>query len=600
MRKLLLITAACALTALPCFGENLHAALIFTLRYKDVNANSVAAGTINGQARDMDNAGLKIKIRACVDDSSANCKAGISGNFVEVMADEGYPDITQNGDNWNFQVGVIGTVGSINVKDGNYHTWYIYAVSPTSDDATHNMPVDFAGRNSSALTGSGIGFPVAWDIANNNLKEDYLPDLSASSAIQVAQLATIVDTNSAASVGSAGATVCAGGTTATGSTAIKDDSYVGYWASKYSFPCNQIYEVAWTVGVNQLVSSATFISVMDSTLRALPSTIQYIGLGWLRPLGVTGTGNSGWAISGYTMMYLKLSSGAPPSGSTCLDDVTRAPGQSFPLNDFLNSGTNNTPFTTYGIRPVVMMAAAKCTTPCSNNAAANAWVDDPTVSWKNLVDASFSERNSNTSGTVAQVPWTSDSNGGLAAYQFPPYLAGSVISPNVNYKLIGTQSAPSNQNPTAGTAAGNIFYANGTATNTFQSTFAAAPGGLYTNDRSFSGALDSSMTPSIAAMYVGTGGLTATPPFEASAGTIAEPCESSYRKRVNSPAYLRYLFAGWPVGTAYWKSSQDAWDTNIYTDPFDKPYSSPSGNPAAGPSVSGSVVFIGNVSIRTQ
>jgi hypothetical protein len=511
------------------------------------NGWSVPVPFFYGETLDPQNAaGAKYTMRLCLDDASWNCA---SGNSVTVNANITLPNLGACVENfpycsqWTWQP-PAGKIGSVTPRDGQYHNLYVWAISQLGDSSANDKHADF----------SPISFK--WDSANDNLAEDYTPDLSSSTPATPSQFAVWADASQTYSVGGSGNTVC----TVSGTT-IKDDGVVGYFVKKHNIPCANVQVV--TLGnTTDTISVARFNSIFQSKLQALPSTIQYNVVGWMRPNVVIGAGSGTceddggtslcYGISGWLTMY-PIANGAEPAGSYCIQRTTGLGAG--PQNPWFNSGSNATPYDTYSVRPTIMLAAGTCPTCTTSANASNTWVESVTTMTA-VIDAATGAIATNPTGNV-EIAYTTDPVRGGTAASYPPSVSGSALSEYLNYLLLGSYANQVTPNVTSGISTNVLMYYNSSDIWNYPNIDFIPGAGMGYSVTSYSARTlpgGTGQTPWISWLGGGTGGVTGTPAVAAS-GTGVEPCESLPMKMMSPELFTQYYVTGWDVLQAAWKRS---------------------------------------------
>ncbi len=271
------------------YGEVLQGSLSIVGRQPNIIGASVA---IYAQALDRTDNTQQYSVDLCIDDSTKACISGnvvhLTGNCTATTASPGFPINTGPSGVTNCGLAApanhiywpipSSAVNGINLRDGVDHLVYAWARSKIG--SANDIMLDFMGGGG---TGTGNApFHLRWDAVHSNLFPQYAASTNTPVALNANNMAVFADTSQAFSVGSTGSTYCTSGTTATGSTAIKVDGIVGYYAQQHSIPCANIYEV--TLGaIADSMSQASFISTFGTILTGMPSTIQYYSVGWHRP-----------------------------------------------------------------------------------------------------------------------------------------------------------------------------------------------------------------------------------------------------------------------------------------------------------------------------
>lgn len=570
------------------------------------------APAIYGQVGDRTDLSQQYTVVLCVDDSTQAC---VTTNSVTLTANCTASGTLGSGSNGTTTCGLASpanhfywtipaSVGSVNLHDGNDHTVYGWARAKSTSD----ILIDFMGGG-----GSGTGnapFHIRYDVATGNLFPQYTAPTTAPTALDPNKIAVWADTSQTFSVGSAGATVCAGGSTGSGSTAIKDDGIVGYFIQQHSIPCANVFEV--TLGaLSDNISQATFNSTFGTLMDAMSASIQWYAVGWERPNVVQLTRGTGpncepvggspkdcASFVGYMTMYSNMSPhGTMPAYTDCFGK-SYGVGKSID-NPWFNTG-NGTPFTTNSVRPTWLLPGAICTGGCSNSSTNTnkTWAENFNAG-KLVIDAAIAGRNSNPTG-VSNVSYSSP--GTHAETEWSPSSNGTVLNPKVTSTLLGTYAAPTSVDVTSGTCSANcIFYDNDSQSFKFTNISFAPGAGFFTMSGSVGGGIvtgGSGQTAAIAALVAQSttaGGVNGNPAVLAS-GTNVEPCEYVTGKQISPDLFMSLISKGWEYGPAAWMAQLDWTAINIIGDPFAKGFPTPA-NPPVGITFKG-VRFGGKVTVH--
>lgn len=566
-RALVLLLALVA--NIPAQAEVLQGLVNVVVRQPNGGTNAIPS--IWMEARDGSSPSTGYQVRVCVDDSSRTCT---SGNVEILTCNLDYPNITVAGTECYMP---IGTIGAIDLKDGKQHYIYPWAISHVSTPA-NDILIDYANYKNPNLSGNCCGFPVRWDSVHSNLAETYVPpSLASSTPATAGQFAILVDTGQSVSTGTtSGNLVCAGGTTASGSTAIYDDGLAGIWMKAHGAACSQVFEAAVN-GSASIMTEAAFNAAWGTQLTRLPATFQYIAVAWFKPNIISGPSPQlyQYGLSGFLTM-LPITGGGTPAASACLGTVYGL-GQA-EANPWFNSGANSTPLTTAHIRPTIMLAAAVCPT-CTHSPNAtnntNVWnADGPT--FKSLVTAATAAIGSNPGGMVAQLVYPAGEPQRVYwGVEYTPQLNGTAISPDFTMSLLGSAASPVAATPvTSGTLTNNILYGEGSASWTYDSTFGFKAGaGVFFSLTSTAGGNDLNQTPLVSAFGASTGyGAVTGVPAVGAGGTAVEPCQSLTRKEVDPYLFLQYYTAGFDFIQSFYKAMWDVWGVNAFGDPLAQPF----------------------------
>lgn len=505
-----------------------------------INAGNVAGASVQveGYAFDINNLATTFQVKMCWDDAtfvSANCRT-ITANGTtpnSAYSPHNFSDTTMVG---------ASAVGSVSPRDGSTHQLYAKMISQTNPGAgDFTLYVPIQGATSYPFRFSSVVQPV-WTPSLLSLPASRL------GASDLVVFANILDTYS---VGSAGSTVCPGGTTATGSTVIKSDGIVGqYLIKRPQVLCNQVYEISTTV--TKLMTDSAYNSDIKPTVTALPSTAQVIAIAWVQPSIVypLALGAQYGNGIGYVMAQNRVESpnAICVSGSCCM--ATAASGTP---NSYFNSNSR-APFTDFAIRPTMMLAFESCST-CG---AATDWVAS-VANGTTYLARSVAATNVNPSGNGVYLIYVNDYGRNVRARAWSTANNGNAISSRISASIVGTASSPvTNLNSFGGVAYNVAGVAN--------------PAGAVTY---MAGGVADSMTSSGGQMPF-SGSQTPIPYWSnqgayGSYGTVSEPC-LILAKFPWPDIFEAYYTQGATLVEAYWKSVQMPFQGNFVGDPLLAPY----------------------------
>ncbi len=431
------------------------------------------------------------------------------------------PKILANSETHNF-IYIIGNtkIGAVNPEDGNEHIAYVRAES-------------FVGGAPVVLDGSPCPFRFTTTLAPLTT-----PALESNPArLSPSQLAVFANSNDSYSVGSKGNVVCPRPNG--GAADVLDDGVVGFYVRKWNVPCANVYVVS--APVVPTMTQAAFNAQILPTVRALPSSIQALAVGWVEPAGVSipnGAVNSvvsmmsngGIFYPGKTEQF---------GTSSCISYIF---GQI--QNPYFNS-SSSTPFTTHGIRPA-MMLVGEVVSPGGDSQLGPYQTDVPTA--QTTITNAFNAVDTNPSG--GNVDWVIDADGARSAVGFvaSPLSTGQAMSPLVNGKIIGSTAAPG---PAAITDKNILVWVAATPKQSMApgSTLVSPGASLLYGVTSTSGYLpyDGSQTPIGWFLQQGAVG---------SYGTVYEPCISFPLQFPDPAVFVPHYTQGQTMVEALWKSVQ--------------------------------------------
>ena len=470
--------------------------------------------------------------------SATNCidnSASPSGTFV-----------------YNITNATFGT-GAINPEDGNPHIFYFSMVTNTMGTLT-NCTND--------------AWPFQWNVAAGAAYSASLPVTTTVSAQTPSNTGVIANALDPYSVGASGTTIC----TVAG-TPVKDDGVVGYWVHKYSVPCGNVHLISLTVA--NTVSKTTMGTAYVAMSPGLSGSEQYLAVGWGYPHTVTGInspGTAGTLINTFESMCAYFAyAGQIIVERTITVSSAVNPGQPDTILNPYFQTQDPTPFTTFGIRPTVMLAWGVCNgtpnTQCSNGSNTGAgviWSEDITTA-KARIDQAFAARQTNPNGGKFIL---SNNTGDITRSQGYFITGQGVYGSN-------TGIAPSSLNVVASNvisvnsvvATGILYYeiASPGAAITSAPAF-ISPGAAYFIARtSASGALDGvNQTPAWLYTLYGAAG---------ACGAAEEPSAAISTKYPDPTRFISELTNGSTFTEAAWRSTRFPNIVNCVGDGFAQPFS---------------------------
>jgi hypothetical protein len=236
----------------------------------------------------------------------------------------------------------------------------------------------------------------------------------------------------------------------------------------------------------------------------------------------------------------------------CLGDAKTKP------NPYFNS-SSQAPFTDYGIRPAMLLAAQSCS-EC--NPGKPDWAPDVNSAFA-LIDRGALADSVMPTGTV-YVMRTSDMGRNLRSWTFSPLdLLDQALSPYVKASLVESNLLSDRDDV--------LYYVQGTA-NQKASGNSWVPGGIGDSLTSSAGVLPASGNQTPITWWIEQGAV-------GSYGTVSEPCDAV--KKFPDPAiFIRHYTSGSTLVEAYWKSVEMPFQGNFIGDPLVAPYF-----PVAAPNV---------------
>ena len=446
-----------------------------------------------------------------------------------------------------------GNVGAIVPRDGNDHLMYIKVLSQSNPGAG-DKPLE--------------GSPWPFSYKGGTVGPMWTPKLEAAPGrLSANQLALFANSQDRYSVGSSGATVCT-----VGSTAIKDDGVVGYYALRHKVPCANLFVVS--LPLTNYIPQATLEATVLAT--RLPSSIQAIGLGWVQPAQVSPTLTS----DGPRSISAVVANGAWMKGSPATCGGSALLGQG-PINPYFNS-SSKAPYTDHGLRPTMLLAGEACPACAINkNNYTGPWIADvPTA--KATIDAAMAAVDTNPRGNVYWA-WTSDVARNLTAVLVSPLLLGGGISPMVNAQVLGSITSPTSST----VSARNILLYDQASANWLYSGATFLPGaGIGFAVTSTSGFLPYDGNQTNAASWLQAGAVAAF-------GSAIEPCNVFPYKHPDADILISNYLQGQTVVEALWKSVRLPWVGNFVGDPLASPFSLGAASPTVGPAISSGGVVNG-------
>jgi hypothetical protein len=442
-----------------------------------------------------------------------------------------------------------GTVGTVDMNDGNQHTVYFQCLSQAS------------GPNYS-LQGS----PLPYKYVDGNVAQAYTVNLgSPAGRLAAGQLAILVNANDPYGIGSSGSMVCSASSVAYGSTAILSDGVVGFYVQQHGVPCSNVYVVALGTPA-QTISQAKFTSTVGPAIEAMATTrcnggannCEAAAIGWVEPSAVVPAGVS----------YMEMSmTGAVSVNAIYTDSIIynntggsiKGGGSFAQTNPYFNT-TTATPYTSYGIRPAMMLAAETCPSGCTN-ANATGW--QPSVSQMNkVVAAAVAGADHPPAGKLnCSASITTDTGYGELAAFISPNSYGSGMSSACNTQILGTAASPVSPGITE---SNNLYYIQGAA-QWSNSTGTFAAGSIFIDFSSYGGQFPQGSQA--LAVWGLTQGAVAVAGMAYEPGPVDLP-----RKYPEMDIVIPNYTQGQTVIEALWKGTLVPWQVNFAGDPLASPY----------------------------
>ena len=294
---------------------------------------------------------------------------------------------------------------------------------------------------------------------------------------------------------------------------------------------------------------------------------EAVAIGWVEPSAVVPTGVSYMEMSMtgavsvnaiYTNSIIYNNSGTSIKGG----------GSFSQISPYFNA-TTTTPYTTYGIRPAMMLAAETCPGGCTSG---NTLGWQPNVSQMNaVVAAAVAGVNHPPTGALnCSASITTDAGYGALAGYISPNSYGTGMSPACNTQILGTAASPISPNIMQ---ANNLYYVQGAyhwsnATGTF------APGSIFIEFASYGGEFPLDGGQAMAVWGLTQGAV-------AVAGMAYEPGPVDLpRKFPEMDIVIPNYTQGQTVIEALWKGTLVPWQVNFAGDPLASPYPlEPAGRP---------------------
>lgn len=499
--------------------------------------------TLYGQAEDFNNPlNNTFQVQVCWDDPTftRNCDRPVTANTI------GYPYTTcQTCYGFNYTV-PSATVGAVSPRDGKQHLMYLKAISQQNP-----------GSGDQVLAGS----PWPFAYRNNTVAPMWSPNLEATpKRLTASQIAVFANRQDKYSIGSTGTTVC----TVSG-VAIKNDGVVGYFVQNHKVPCSNVRVVS--ISVAPVISQSTFNSTIQPLLQGLPSTIQAVALGWAEPSIVTPS------LPGFFVQSISavVAHDGMVTGGVCYDSGTGlGPG---PINPYFNT-PSQTPFTDYGLRPTMLLAAEICPTCTATNNYGFPWTADINTA-KSVINSAVRATDTNPLGGNVDWAWTGDLGRSITAVLASPLSMGSAMSPMVHAQVLGSLSAPT---PATVSAQNILLYDQGSATWPYANPTFVSGAGIAFAVTSTSGFLPYDGNQTNTASWLNHGAIAAF-------GNAVEPCGLFPYKSPDPAVLIPNYTQGQTAIEALWKSVRMPWQGNFVGDPLASPFRLPAGT-STSPSLS--------------
>lgn len=502
------------------------------------------------------------------------------------MTGTNYEDIVANGDSdprnacasnckgFGYPI-PTGLVGTVNPKDGQPHLIYPKIISKTNPGA---------GDCSGGQCMQGSPWPFTW--TSGVIGPMWSPALETSAArLLPAQLAVIVRTGDTYGVGTTGTPVCTH--VMPDDISLFPDGVAGYYIQQHGVPCANSRAVTLTLATTTgslggSITKANSDAQLLPVTNALPSTIQAIALAWAIPGQVTNGGVDNRTICGV------VGYGAWPTG------VLNGTGLGIgPDNGYFNTASK-APFTDYGIRPTMVLAAATCSgcTSSINYNPTAAWTASATT-MKGVIDAAVAGINSDPVAANVYFSLTSDTARSTPGYSTSTLSLGTnVLGSGITSSITGTIASPD----TSGKVSGSNILAVAMAKANWNYNTAPAPtflpgAGIGVGVTSTSGTLIQEVggnNQSPIASWLTQGAVAAY-------GTGVEPGVVIVEKTVDFTTFVANYRQGQTAIEAMWKSVKQPWQGQFIGDPLAAPYSL-AASAAVGATVRGSTLR----GVRTQ
>lgn len=274
-----------------------------------------------------------------------------------------------------------------------------------------------------------------------------------------------------------------------------------------------------------MVASLTrdqFAAIEAQINAALRADIQAVAIAWTTPSRVE--------CNSMTSAVSKGFQSGPCDDTTGLHTCSFASG-----NAYYNTNSVQ-PFTDFGFRPSMMLAARS--------------VSDA----EKMIDNGVASDGTNPTGT-AYVMNTSDPIRSLRARAYSAADLGTAISPYVNVEIDNAEYVAHTTDA--------LFYFQGLASVDEINTNSFPPGAIADNLTSFGGRLTDSTQMSILQFIAG--GVTGT------FGTVSEPCAEA-PKFPNPAIVIQYYTQGETLIEAYWKSVSEVFQGEFVGEPLANPW----------------------------
>jgi len=552
----LLLASACSL-----FAE--HPSCYINL----ITIEGTVANQIRIQVRDQDAGTFTYTVHVYADDATKTSSTDVVNLSVAAGSNTTYA-IT----------GATFGTGSKNLQDGQQHTIYF------------SMDTQTLGTIAPA---AGDAWLYKWNVAGGVADYSYPLYLNSGRGATAAKMALVFNPNDPYSVGVSGSTVCT-----VGGTAVKSDGVVGSYVNTWGVPCANVHKfaTAWSSTTTD-ITATQFASDYAAITPAFSASEQYIALGFMLPVrvtGITATGNAG-TISNEIMSI----TGAFANGGAMIAPATLtasggvlAGGEHLQGNPMFRTASL-TPFTTYGKRPCVMLAWAKCdgggtgencSTVGSTGVAGN-WTADIATAQAGITAAKNAVNTNPTGGQIYVQSNSTDfgrSNGyGLAS----PLAFGNqtVIAP-ASLNVTTTALISTSSLITQTSLLGYELAAAGPSTASPNTPTMVAAGTAYMMARTSSSGMLAGGFQTPATWYLLKGAVL-------SAGAINEPYGLLSIRFPEMMLFQSRYTRGATAIEAAWASTRDPWETVFVGDPLASPFSVTAVATTAGCFFSGS--FLG-------
>lgn len=487
----------------------------------------------------------------------------------------------------------ISTIGTVNLRDGNVHLIYPWAISKVADDAAHDVLMQFA------------PFRVKWDATNSNVFPEW-QTTTTSGTIPYNKHLILINSSDPCSTGSAAANPC--GTAPAGNklctvsgTDIYDNAPPGYLMKiEGASDCTNVQVITLT-HAESITGTDLGTAISSAMSFAATNHLEAIIRGWGIPDVVVYDSTANWnncapsgtkvvcaGIDGALSVYAILGGTTQPGGATFVGN-TFGLGKWDHDNPWLGQYGNFTPFTTFNFRPStspVLFNCPACTTG-ANTGTGHVWVENFAAS-KQVIDDAHAAIGSNPTG-VAQWSITNVA-GGTAHFQpeiAPSSLVSGALNPKVTPSICGTFASQTSAAETSCTQTNNILYQNDAAQYNLPTiSFVSGSGGAGASGSTngfVSLATAQPQTPCVANMYFGLGGLqlAGAHPAVYCMGSANEPGTYVRGKQMQFPeSILQCLGLGGTWEVCAWQNVQEPINLTAWGDPFARPYVPPFGSGA--------------------